>query len=120
MRTKRTGIDPMKLRRPDMGHKVPTGGDVGVPSSRWLTSAALMLAIVMIGGFVAIWKTGAWTPVSATASNGAGAGNARAYSAALDSARVYSKRGEWGKAEAVLREISQQYPMEQEVRIALA
>jgi predicted Zn-dependent protease len=113
------GIDPSKLKRPDLGFRIPVPGNAGALTMRWVTAAAMLLALMMLAGVVAIWKTGAWSPVPA---NGATAarGTAKGYAAALDSARVYSKRVEWKKAESVLRELTKQYPMEQEVRVALA
>jgi tetratricopeptide (TPR) repeat protein len=107
--------------RPDLGRTspLPDGEFAGRPAG-WIVVAALILGAVMIAGVVAIWKTGAWSPEQASAAPVARTGNSQALAAALDSARVYSKRGEWSKAEAVLRKTAEQYPMDQDVHVALA
>ena len=119
--TKPTGIDTTKLRRPDLSETMPVPGDVELRSARWLSAAILLLAVVMVGGAVAIWKSGAWAPVKAVGALGVpGKPVSAALNAGLESARVYSRRGEWNKAEAVLRELTKQFAMEQDVRIGLA
>src|SRR5689334_16210341 len=89
--------------RPDLGRTspLPDGEFAGRPAG-WLIGAAILLGGIMIAGFVAIWKTGAWSPEHASAET-MRTPNAQALATALDSARVYSKRGEWPKAEAILR-----------------
>jgi tetratricopeptide (TPR) repeat protein len=72
----------------------------------------------MVGGVIAIYNTGAWSPAHATAASTHPGGAEVA--AALDSARIYGQRAEWPKAEAVLRAVAAQFPMDQEVRVAMA
>lgn len=114
------GIDPSKLR-PNLGLATSAPEEHLDPRPGiWIAVAVVLLAGIMISGFIAIWKTGAWSPTSAEASTTPARPNAKALAESLDSARVYSRKGEWSKSEAILRQITQQYPMEQDVRIALA
>jgi predicted Zn-dependent protease len=114
------GIDPSKLR-PHLGlSSAAPSENLDPRPGLWITVAIILLAGIMISGGIAIWRTGAWSPTSASAAPAPTRPNAKALAASLDAARVYSRKGEWSKAEAILRQITQQYPMEQDVRIALA
>lgn len=104
-------------RRPFMGLGNPRP-DGEPPQARWLLVTGVLLGAVMVAGFVSIYRTGAWSPSTAAASPTRP--GARELTAGLDAARIYSRRGEWSKAEAVLRELSAKFVMEQEVRVALA
>lgn len=108
---------PARLR-PDLGLKTMLPAGHG-NSFGWLWAALILLIVVMGGGAVALYSTGAWSgPASASAAEGNGSNEQ--ITAALESAKGFGQRGEWPKAEAVLREIVALYPSEQELRVALA
>lgn len=88
-------------------------------SSRFLAAAIVFLCLVMAAGFIALWKSGQFSPASAQA-DGIHTPAHEALSTVLDSARLLMKQSEWTKAEAVLRQAVMKFPEDQETRIALA
>jgi Tfp pilus assembly protein PilF len=121
----RTHSKPSKTatRRWDSGVSVPVSADekAGSRPGRFITLLIGTLCIALTGGVIWAWKQGALTPEAAMAvAQGRPPQAFQAISASLDSARKYMDQGEWGKAEAILRQAAMEYPEEQEVRIALA
>jgi tetratricopeptide (TPR) repeat protein len=97
-------------------------GDSARPN-RVLVGMIAVLCIAMTAGVITMWRAGLWEPgqvIGSTFSVQAGpAPQAEVITAALESARSYMIQGEWGKAEAILSQAAERYPIEQELRVAL-
>lgn len=91
----------------------------GVSPARLVTAFIAMLCLLMLGGILVLWQTGTLSPAPAAAAPARKAATHEAITAALDSARGLMTRSEWSKAEAVLSSAAEQFPQDQELRIAL-
>lgn len=89
--------------------------------SKLITSAIVMLCLLMTGAIVLLWKSGGLVPTEAAAApETPKAANYEAMTASLDAARALMTRSQWAKAETVLRQAAMKFPEEQEIRLALA
>lgn len=94
-------------------------GDPGRPS-RIIVGMIVVLCAAMTAGVITIWRAGLWEPgLASAAMPQKERAIHEAITASLAAGREYMMRGEWGKAEAVLTQAAQQFPIEQEIRIAL-
>jgi tetratricopeptide (TPR) repeat protein len=78
------------------------------------------LCIAATAGVIYLWKQGLLEPEKAAALTGRPIPSSESITVSLESARKYMNEGEWGKAEAILRQAAMEFPEDQEVRIALA
>jgi tetratricopeptide (TPR) repeat protein len=110
----------LRARNSGVGAPSPEGIE-GARPSRLMVGGIVTMCVLMAGGVVVAWKTGHWEPVRASASTSELVGTPRHASirVSLDAARSYMTGAEWGKAEAILREAAAEFPLEQEIRIAL-
>jgi predicted Zn-dependent protease len=95
-------------------------GEVVARPSRLMVGGILVMCTLMVGGVVTLWQTGVWRPVEASASSSQQrvSGHER-IGASLEAARSYMTAAEWGKSEAILRQAVEEFPQEQELRVAL-
>jgi tetratricopeptide (TPR) repeat protein len=108
-------------QRWDRARVLPDLYEGGSRPSRLVAGAIVILCVVMTAGVVTLWRAGLWEPGMVSASDIQNTREEhRAITAALEAARVYMTRAEWGKAEAILIETAERHPIDQEVRIALA
>lgn len=78
----------------------------------------LLTASLVLAGLLA-WRWGVWSPRAAQAQTPAKAPSHRAVEAALDAAQQYVRQGQFGKAEAILRQGVAEHPEDQDLRVAL-
>ena len=90
----------------------------GPRPSGFLAGGIIIALLVMLGGILWVWKSGA--PQKAAASTPTAAPLPAAAGAAIDSAKAYMSRSEWSKAEAVLIQATAKFPEDQELRVARA
>jgi len=99
--------------------EVPLGGGrPGIILSITIIGACL----VMIAGLWALWNKGAFSPQQVGAAPAAirQTPGHESIGASLDSARTLMKESRWGEAQAILSAATQQFPADQDLRIALA
>jgi tetratricopeptide (TPR) repeat protein len=111
----------MSLRaRQERAAPAHEGAGESARPSRLMVWGLLTMCAILASAAVTAWRAGLWEPVraSAAASERASAQHA-SIRVALDAARSYMAGAEWGKAEAILREAAQTFPLDQEIRIAL-
>ncbi len=105
----------------DRRQPVAVDESAGSRPGRLFTLLIGTLCLAMTGGVVYMWKQGWLEPgVAAGMNTGRQSLSHESIMASLDSARKYMNEGEWGKAEAILRQAAMEHPEEQEIRIALA
>jgi tetratricopeptide (TPR) repeat protein len=93
------------------------GGRPGVILSITIIGACL----AMMAGLWALWRQGAFAPQAVSASSSIRTAPAHeSIAAALDSARTLMKGSRWAEAQAILRSAAEQFPADQDVRVALA
>jgi tetratricopeptide (TPR) repeat protein len=93
------------------------GGRPGIILSITIIGACL----VMIAGLWALWNKGAFSPQQVSASPSFRSTPAHeSIAVSLDSARTLMKESRWAESQAVLRSAIEQFPADQDLRIALA